>query len=374
MRDAIVVGAGIGGLAAGIALRRVGWRVRIFERSAAPRELGFALNLAPNAIAALRMLGVADAIETDGHRTGVVEIRAADDRLLKRLDIAAAAGPVPSIVALRQTIHGALLRATPVEDLVAGCAGDDMVLEGDRAILVRADGVRETADLLVGADGLGSAIRKRLHPQEPPPRPGGLFALRGVVRGTVDRLGGLSGVVHLGPGLEAAAIRASADAIYWFVSVPLARLPAGDPSLEAIRAHLVAPLPPSFRALVGPTGADDVRVDRLVDRNPLAVWGRGAVTLLGDAAHPMLPQTGQGAAQALEDAVALGDALAAGGPVPAALRRYEALRSARTAALVRRGRRVAGSLGSESAVLDWLRRTVIRLLPARTIVAMMLRV
>lgn len=72
--------------------------------------------------------------------------------------------------------------------------------------------------------------------------------------------------------------------------------------------------------------------------------------------------------------MALGDALAAGGPVPAALRRYEARRSARTAALVRRGRRVAGSLASESAVVEWLRRSVIRALPARTIVAMMLRV
>jgi 2-polyprenyl-6-methoxyphenol hydroxylase-like FAD-dependent oxidoreductase len=373
MPDAIVVGAGIGGLAAGIALRRAGWRVRMFERSAAPRELGFALNLAPNAIAALRALGVAEPIEADGHRTGVVELRTADDRFVKRLDVAAAAGPIPSIVALRQTIHGTLLRATPAGDLVAGRAGDDVVLEGDRAILVRADGGREAADLIVGADGLGSAIRKRLHPEEPPPRPAGLVALRGVVRGTVDRLGGLSGVVHLGPGLEAAAIRASLDAVYWFVSVPRSRVPAGDLRLDDLRSHLVAPLPASFRAVVDATTPGDVRVDHLVDRDPLRAWGRGAVTLLGDAAHPMLPQTGQGAAQALEDAVALGEALAAGGPVPAALRHYEALRTARTAALVRRGRRVAASLASESALLDWLRRGVIRALPARTIAGMMLR-
>ena len=282
MPDAIVVGAGIGGLAAGIALRRAGWRVRIFERSAAPRELGFALNLAPNAIAALRRLGVAGPIEADGHRTGLVEIRTAGDRVLKRLDIAAAAGPVPSIVALRQTIHGTLLLATPAGDLVAGCAGDDAVLDGDRAILVRADGGRETADLLIGADGLGSAIRRRLHPHEPPPRPGGLIALRGVVRGNVDRLGDRSGVIHLGRGLEAAAIRASADAIYWFVSVPLARVPPGAVATDEVRARLVSSLPPSFRAIVDSTAPDDVRVDRLVDRDPLAGWGRGAVTLLGE--------------------------------------------------------------------------------------------
>ena len=69
MRTALIVGAGIGGLAAGIALRRVGWHTRIFERAAAPRELGFALNLAPNAVAALRALGVAERVEAEAHRT-----------------------------------------------------------------------------------------------------------------------------------------------------------------------------------------------------------------------------------------------------------------------------------------------------------------
>jgi 2-polyprenyl-6-methoxyphenol hydroxylase-like FAD-dependent oxidoreductase len=373
MPEAIVVGAGIGGLAVGVALRRAGWRVRVFERSAAPRELGFALNLAPNAIAALRALGVAAEVEADGHRTGLVEIRTADDRVLKRIDVAAAVGAVPSIVALRQTVHGALLRATPPGDLTAGAAGEDLTVDGDRATLVLAGGGREAADLLVGADGIGSTIRRRLHPEEPPPRPSGLAAIRGVVRGTADRLGDLSGVLHLGPGLEAAATRASADAVYWFVSVPLSRVPAAaaDPALA--RARFLEPLPASFRAIVDPTAPGDVRVDRLADRDPLAAGGRGPVTLVGDAAHPMLPQTGQGAAQALEDAVALGEALAAGGSITAALRRYEAMRAVRTAALVRRGRRIAASMASESAVIDWLRRTGIRALPARVIAAAALR-
>ena len=75
MRTALIVGAGIGGLAAGVALRRVGWRTRIFERAATPRELGFALNLAPNAVAALRALGVAGRIEAEAHRARTVELR-----------------------------------------------------------------------------------------------------------------------------------------------------------------------------------------------------------------------------------------------------------------------------------------------------------
>jgi 2-polyprenyl-6-methoxyphenol hydroxylase-like FAD-dependent oxidoreductase len=97
------------------------------------------------------------------------------------------------------------------------------------------------------------------------------------------------------------------------------------------------------------------------------------VTLVGDAAHPMLPQTGQGAAQALEDAVALGRALADSGPVAPSLREYERARAARTAAIVRRGRRLAGMLTTRSATIDVLRATVLRLAPARLLVSAFLR-
>ena len=111
MRTALIVGAGIGGRAAGIALRRAGWRARVFERAAAPRELGFALNLAPNAVVALRALGVADRVEAEGHRMRVGELRRMNGQMLKRLDIGAVAPGTPSLIALRQTVHGTSGRA-----------------------------------------------------------------------------------------------------------------------------------------------------------------------------------------------------------------------------------------------------------------------
>jgi 2-polyprenyl-6-methoxyphenol hydroxylase-like FAD-dependent oxidoreductase len=373
MRTAVIVGAGIGGLAAGIALRRAGWRTRIFERAAAPRELGFALNLAPNAVAALRALGVADRIEAEAHRMRVGELRRMDGRPLKRLDIGAMAG-TPSLIALRQALHGALLDATPAEDLALGSAGVGVERDGEGATLILAGGRRERGDILIGADGLGSAIRRHLHPADPPPRESGLCAVRGVVRGVTDTLGGLSGTIYLGPACEAAAVRASADAIYWFVSVRASSVTTAAGDAAAAARLMLARLPPAFRAVAEPTPAGDLRLDRLVDRDPIAAWGEGPITLLGDAAHPMLPQTGQGAAQALEDAVALGAALAPADAGVAALRDYERIRSARTAALVRRGRRLAAALAIDSALVDWLRATVIRATPSRVLVNAMLRV
>lgn len=88
-RRALIVGAGIGGLAAAVALRASGWEARIFERAAHPRELGFALNLAPNAMQALKELGIADRVQVEGEITGQAEIRALDGRSLRRIHIAA---------------------------------------------------------------------------------------------------------------------------------------------------------------------------------------------------------------------------------------------------------------------------------------------
>ena len=155
---------------------------RIFERAAAPRELGFAL--APNAVAALRALGVAGRIEAEAHRTRTVELRRLDGRPLKRLDVAALDAPAPALMALRQTVHGALLDATPAGDLALGSDGAGFEPDGDGVRLVLADGRRERGDVLIGADGLGSALRRALHPGEPPPRDSGLCAVRGVVRGS----------------------------------------------------------------------------------------------------------------------------------------------------------------------------------------------
>jgi 2-polyprenyl-6-methoxyphenol hydroxylase-like FAD-dependent oxidoreductase len=360
MREALIVGAGIGGLAAGVALQRAGWEVRVHERAAAPRELGFALALAPNAVAALAELGVAQRIVDAGIAAKRFEIRRTDGRLIRRFS-----GPpgATGVIALRAALHGALLEAVREQSLLLGSEAVSFTQDAQRVQLSCRNGRIDSGDLLVGADGVGSVIRKALHPGEPAPKPSGFFGLRGLARGPSAHLGDLAGVGYLGDGVEAAAVQASEDAVYWYLSL-LAEDVRGLPAEpHALAASVTRQFDPQFRRVVAATDPGDTRLDELIERPALAAWGTGRVTLLGDAAHPVLPHTGQGAAQALEDAVALGLALSRGNDVTRALREYERIRHHRTKRFIAIGPRIARMTTTRNPLRRLLRTALLRTVP-----------
>lgn len=358
-------------MAAGLALRRAGWHVRIFERARHARELGFALLLAPNAIAALGELGVAEEVVAATVAPTAAEIRRSDGRLLRRIDVAdsrVAIGGIPR-VALRTILHGRLLDAVGRDAVTLGAPVTSVSTVGDRPSITLTSGDQVQGDVVVGADGVHSVVRRVLHPDEEPPRACGIRALRGVVRGTNHFQAGLDGTLYLGLGVEAAAVKAAADVTYFYVSCrdSLVSDVAPEPAAMLTRARELLDDP--FRRLTSSVDADDLRVDDLVDRSPLPHWGTGRVTLLGDAAHPLLPQTGQGAAQALEDAVALGRVLQRDSDPMTALRRYEQVRARRTATLLVQGRRFAATMRSTSPTLAFVRDNAVRLVPKWMVVA-----
>jgi len=138
----------------------------------------------------------------------------------------------------------------------------------------------------------------------------------------------------------------------------------------AVAEHCAAQFHEPFRAIVRATPREDLRLDELFERDPISPWGHGAVTLLGDAAHPMLPHAGQGAAQALEDAVVLGSSLRDVDEQPsieAALRRYERVRIPRTHAVVALAKRNARMGSIDNAVGCWMRDQIIRFIPQAVI-------
>jgi 2-polyprenyl-6-methoxyphenol hydroxylase-like FAD-dependent oxidoreductase len=192
------------------------------------------------------------------------------------------------------------------------------------------------------------------------------------VHGVVHHLGGMSGIYYIGPGIEAFLVRASETGIYWALSLANELVPSGMRDPKAILGHMLPRFDETFRAITSAT--DDLRCDELVDRDSIPFWGTGVVTLLGDAAHPVLPHTGQGAAQAMVDAVTLGRALTGSLPLEPALRAYERERRQKTARLLGQGRRTASIMRTMNPVACAARELVIRMMPVTVIVKFLVKI
>jgi 2-polyprenyl-6-methoxyphenol hydroxylase-like FAD-dependent oxidoreductase len=364
---AVVVGAGIGGLATAIALERAGVEPIVIERAPELREAGFGLVVSANAVAGLRSLGLRDGVAARGTRVRRAEVRNPGGDLLTRIDYEGLGWETYGI--LRAELQHAMLEAVPAERLRPGttCIGAS---EDGLPLLDGADAA--VADIVVGADGIRSTVRRSLFGEEPL-RYGGHRAWRAGARFDDERVRdrfvevwGVGGGFGFGP--------AGTGRVYWycFEAVP-EHAPAPDrPRDEFLRRYgaWFDPIP----ALIESTDPDVIEPTFTYDRPPRRSWGRGRVTLLGDAAHPMKPNIGQGAAQALEDAVVLGSCVAGSSDPEEALREYERRRVRRANAIVRASRRAGRVAEVRSPPGARVRDAVMKALPDRLAIAQQRRI
>ncbi|WP_063064744.1 FAD-dependent monooxygenase [Nocardia violaceofusca] len=355
----IVVGGGIGGMAAAIALHRRGHDVEVWERAAAVGEVGSGLTLWPNGLRALDAIGVGAEVRSRAMADTEGGIRDRSGRWLTRTDTEKVADRYGPVVAVHRADLFDILRTALGEDrLRLGVTVTGVDIE-DPAVQVLHSGGAETADLVIGADGLRSVVRTAVCPHARPPRYAGYTAWRMITEPQPDlRQGGQI----WGSGEIFGIVPLADHRVYMFGAVNAAegeRAPDGE--FAAVRRRFGAwpdPVPPLLDAV----SPDSVMRHDIYHLPDLPTFVRGRVALLGDAAHAMTPNMGQGANLALEDAVTLA-ALLDNGEIDDALRRYDALRRPRTRALAHRSRRIG-------TVAQWswtpavrARDTALRLMP-----------
>lgn len=340
-RKALIIGGGIGGLATAIALKQIGLTVEVYERAALLREVGAGLSLWANAVKALNYLGLGAAVQSLALPEAAGGIRMASGELLMsttNAQLAAKFGEL-SVMVHRAELHDQLRNALG-QELHLGMECMAVTEEAHGVRVHFRNGEEVLGDLVIGADGLHSQVRAGLHGQQPP-RYAGYTAWRGVTPFDHKRL---QPGETWGRGVRFGQIPMQGERVYWFAAYNTA---AGQHSPDGEQAELLRLFGnwhDPIRALIAVTPASAILRNDIYDRPPLKQWGRGRVTLLGDAAHPMTPNLGQGACQALEDAVVLAKQLQATADIPSALRAYEAARIPRTTMIVQQSRRV-GAVG-----------------------------
>ncbi|MGW2017884.1 FAD-dependent monooxygenase [Streptomyces sp. NPDC001927] len=365
-RAATVVGGGIGGLAAAIALHRSGWRVEVLERAPRFTEIGAGISLWPNALRALDVLGLADTVRALGAVEASGGVRDRRGRWLSRTDTAELVRRFghPLVVLHRAELLRALTEALPPECLRPGSEVTAVREDGD-GLVVQHGGGESRADLVIGADGLRSAVREALWPDAPAPRYAGYTAWRMVTEPLAEPPA--EGAATWGRGERFGYTALPGGRMYCFAT---ASLPPGTGTAAGSTEHAellrrFGSWPDPIPALLAAVPADAVLRHDLYELPPLPSFVRGRVALLGDAAHAMTPNLGQGACQALEDAVTLAACLDGTPDVTAALRSYDRLRRPRTQAVARRSARLGaiGQLAWPPAV--FLRDVAARLTPER---------
>ena len=366
---AIVIGAGIGGLSAAIALRKAGMETVVFERARELKEVGAGLSLTANATAALNELGLAHALREIGGPVGRAEIRTWRNDVLSTIPVSQLDEKLGSRTV---AVHRADLQALLLRELGEGVVQLDVEYIGleQNSAGIRAffAGRREEhCDVLIGADGLRSAVRAGLL-GDGQPRYAGYTVWRAVVTPGRDFFPPDVTIEYWGTGTRCLWARVGGGRVYWAVSTNARE---GEKDVTgATKGALLGLLrgwPGPVPALIEATEEPAILRTDIYDRDPPRKrWGEGRVTLLGDAAHPMTPDLGQGACQAIEDAVELGRCLEHQETgAAAALGLYEARRIRRTAWIVRGSRRTGRIAQLQNPLACRLRDAALRALPLR---------
>jgi 2-polyprenyl-6-methoxyphenol hydroxylase-like FAD-dependent oxidoreductase len=353
--DIAIIGGGIGGLTTALALRRFGFEPQVFEQAPQLLEVGAAIAMWPNALRVLQRLGVGETVIDRAGLIAAVCWRSSGGKVLNcaRLPIK----NVPAAALHRADLHSTLLHALPEHTIHLGHTFQEYKNDGNKIRISFSEHHTINCDVLIGADGLHSRVREQLLDDSPP-----VFRGYTVWRGVTDcqptELQSGFAVEVQGRGQRFGIGPVGLGRLGWWASAN-EKTTSGTPELEdqARLMDLFAGWWAPVVQLIEETAPAAILRTPAFDRSSTRTWGNGRMTLLGDAIHPTTPNLGQGGCMAVEDALVLARCLAKYADASLALRRYEALRQARTSALATYSR-LYGSVGQWESHFGVLLRSV----------------
>lgn len=354
---AIIIGAGIGGLTTGIALKRAGYDIEIYDRVRELRPVGAGISLWSNGVKVMNWLGLGDKLAAIGGQMNRMEYLSHTNQSLNHVNL------LPLIETVGQRPYP-VSRSELQEMLFDEVGGEYVQLQkkcvgvkedADSVTAIFEDGSTATGDILIGADGVRSTVREYVIEQKAEPRYADYVNWNGIVKASPELAESDVWVIYVGEGKRASMMPIGGDRFYYFFGAPL---PKGTVVAPADRAQELAEIfagwPQPVQNLI--QTLDPTQTNRLEihDLTPLSHLVKGRVALLGDAAHATTPTLGQGGCQAMEDAEFLCRYLVTTNiNVPDALQRYDTARKERTASLVLKARKRADTIyGKDSDVTE----------------------
>jgi 2-polyprenyl-6-methoxyphenol hydroxylase-like FAD-dependent oxidoreductase len=358
-----IIGGGIGGIAAAVALHRIGVDVSVYERAEQLREVGAGMMLWPNATRVLRELGLLEQVMARSGPNTHFLVRKSTGKIL--MSIALGQFEVPAVCMRRADLLSILLGALPNECLHLGCEFERLKQLDGKVRLYFKDGQEVEHDAVIGADGIRSRIRAQLFGASNPLYRG-YTVWRGLARyeGTAITSGFNS--ESWGKGMRFGILNTGHRRYTWYATanVSLHHLDAPDGRKQELQ-RLFAGWHEPIADFLEATNENEILKNGARDCAPLKQWGKGLVTLLGDAAHPCTPNLGQGGCMALEDALVLAKCVKSEMSLREALRRYELRRINRTRHIQQRSL-LMGYIGQwQNPIFVTGRHIVARMLPAK---------
>ena len=357
----IIIGGGIGGLCAAIALKQRGFEVRVYESAPELKPVGAGILVAPNAMNILQRLGLAQEIVEAGialeqmnllDKTGMV-LQSVSEKEINR-------SAIPTVAILRNRLHRVLLGHIDPSAIELAKHCDSFAEESDRIRVLFNDGTEAEGSFLIGADGIASVIRTRLFPTARL-RYSGQTCWRGVADLVSPKERQKSSTECWGEGLRFGFLPVDDKHVYWYATQKVP--PGGKDKRRELKDKLLGmyrAFPNLVPDLIRATPERSITRHDLYDLRRLKRWSTRRVTLLGDAAHATTPNLGQGGAQAIEDGWVLADCLDTHGDTGVAFREYEQKRMRKTRMIVSRSWQFGKLASIENPMGCAIRNLVIR--------------